>query len=113
DMNCRTVSIVYGQTEASPIITMSAPEDPIDKRVSTVGRSFPNVETKVIDPATGSIKPIGQQGEICARGYLVMQGYDGEPQAPAPRGTRSANSATARSPTSKFRSSFVLSMHSR
>jgi fatty-acyl-CoA synthase len=83
DMNCRSVSIVYGQTEASPIITMSAPEDSIDLRVSTVGSTIPNVETKIVDPITGDLKSIGQQGEICTRGYLVMKGYDGEPGATA------------------------------
>ena len=83
DMNCRNVSIVYGQTEASPIITMSAPGDSIDLRVSTVGSSLPNVETKIVDPATGSLKPIGEQGEICTRGYLVMKGYDDEAAATA------------------------------
>jgi fatty-acyl-CoA synthase len=83
DMNCRNVSIVYGQTEASPIITMSAPDDSLDLRVSTVGSSLPNVETRVIDPRTGAVKPVGEQGEICARGYLVMKGYDGEPAATA------------------------------
>jgi fatty-acyl-CoA synthase len=83
DMNCRTVSIVYGQTEASPIITMSAPEDPVHLRVSTVGTAFPNVETKIVDPITRETKPMGQQGEICSRGYLVMKGYDGEAAATA------------------------------
>jgi fatty-acyl-CoA synthase len=81
DMHCRNVSIVYGQTEASPIITMSAPEDSLELRVSTVGKSLPNVETKVVDPVSGDLKPVGEQGEICTRGYLVMKGYDGEPVA--------------------------------
>jgi fatty-acyl-CoA synthase len=83
DMNCRNVAIVYGQTEASPIITMSSPGDSLELRVSTVGSSFPNVETKVIDAVSGEIKPVGEQGEICTRGYLVMKGYDGEPAATA------------------------------
>jgi fatty-acyl-CoA synthase len=83
DMNCRDVSIVYGQTEASPVITMSAPGDSIDLRVSTVGSSIPNVETKIVDLGTRDVKPIGEQGEICTRGYLVMKGYDGEPAATA------------------------------
>jgi fatty-acyl-CoA synthase len=83
DMNCSAVSIIYGQTETSPIITMSPASDPIELRVSTVGTCFPNVEAKVVDPATGETKPAGEQGEICARGYLVMKGYDGEPEATA------------------------------
>jgi fatty-acyl-CoA synthase len=83
EMNCRNVSVIYGQTEASPLVTMSAPGDSLDLRVSTVGMSIPNVETKIIDPRTGDVNPISQQGEICARGYLVMKGYDGEPEATA------------------------------
>jgi len=82
-MHCRSVSIVYGQTEASPVITMSEPRDSVELRVSTVGRAFPNVETKVIDSVSGKTKPIGEQGELCARGYLVMKGYDGETEATA------------------------------
>jgi fatty-acyl-CoA synthase len=81
DMHCSNVSIVYGQTEASPIITMSAPGDSLELRVSTVGKAVPNVETKIVDAVTGDLKPVGEQGEICARGYLVMKGYDGEPVA--------------------------------
>lgn len=83
EMHCRDVSIVYGQTEASPVITMSPPGDPLDLRVTTVGKAFPNVETKVVDPSTGDSKDVGEQGEICARGYLVMKGYDGELEATA------------------------------
>jgi fatty-acyl-CoA synthase len=83
DMHCRDVSIVYGQTEASPLITMSGQEDSFDLRVSTIGVPVHNVETKIIDPSTGKLIPFGEQGEICARGYLVMKGYDGEPEATA------------------------------
>jgi fatty-acyl-CoA synthase len=81
EMNCSNLSIVYGQTEASPVITMSAPGDSLELRVTTVGSSFPNVETKIVDPVSGDTKVVGEQGEICCRGYLVMKGYDGEPQA--------------------------------
>jgi fatty-acyl-CoA synthase len=83
EMNCRDVSVIYGQTEASPLITMSAPGDSLDLRVSTIGRPTHNVEAKIIDLTTGAIKPAGEQGEICARGYNVMTGYDGEPGATA------------------------------
>jgi len=82
DMGC-DISIVYGQTETSPVITMSAPGDSVELRVSTVGSSFPNVETKIVNPATGETVPVGEQGEICARGYLLMKGYDGEDEATA------------------------------
>jgi fatty-acyl-CoA synthase len=83
EMKCSNVLIVYGQTEASPLITMSTPDDSFDLRITTVGRPIPNVEVKITDPVTGTPKHIGEQGEICARGYLVMKGYDGEPEATA------------------------------
>ena len=81
DMHCREVAIIYGQTEASPIITMSPPGDPVESRVSTVGCAFPNVEVKVVRPGTNEAIPCGEQGEICSRGYLVMEGYDGDDEA--------------------------------
>jgi len=83
DMHAGEVGIVYGQTEASPVITMSPPGDSIENRVSTVGCAFPNVEVKVVRPGTNETIPNGEQGEICARGYLVMQGYDGDADATA------------------------------
>ncbi|MCX6598203.1 MAG: AMP-binding protein [Acidobacteria bacterium] len=83
EMHCRDVNIVYGQTEASPVITMNPPEDNFEQRTSTVGKAVPNTEVKIIDPVTGETVPIGQQGELCTRGYLLMQGYDGDPEATA------------------------------
>jgi fatty-acyl-CoA synthase len=62
-------------TETSPISTMSACDDPLERRVGTVGRVFPHVEIKIIDPATGAIVPRGTPGEFCTRGYSVMIGY--------------------------------------
>jgi len=79
-MNCREVTIAYGQTESSPGITMSKVDDSLDLRVSTVGCALPNTEVKIISPS-GDILPAGEQGELCTRGYLVMKGYDGEPEA--------------------------------
>ncbi len=75
DMGAHEMSIVYGQTEASPGITQTRPEDSLDIRVSTVGRALPNVEVKIVDIATGEDMPPGEQGELCARGYNVMKGY--------------------------------------
>ena len=72
---------IYGQTEASPVITMSSPADSLELRAETVGRAGPNTEMKIADVATGKTVPIGQQGELCARGYLVMPGYDEDPEA--------------------------------
>jgi fatty-acyl-CoA synthase len=82
-MHCGEVTIAYGQTESSPVITQSGAGDPIEVRVSTVGRVLPNTEVKIVSPATGETAAEGGQGELCTRGYLVMAGYDGEPEATA------------------------------
>jgi fatty-acyl-CoA synthase len=82
DLHCQDVTVVYGQTEASPVITMHAPGDTPDQRSSTVGRVMPNTEVKVVSPA-GETVPRGEVGELCARGYLIMAGYDQEPEATA------------------------------
>ncbi len=74
-MGMREVTICYGMTETSPVSTQSAIDDPLDKRVTTVGRVHPHVEIKIIDPATGQIVPRGSGGELCTRGYSVMLGY--------------------------------------
>jgi len=74
-MGMREVTICYGMTETSPVSTQSATDDPLEKRVSTVGRVHPHVEVKIIDPATGRIVPRGTPGELCTRGYSVMIGY--------------------------------------
>jgi fatty-acyl-CoA synthase len=75
------VVIVYGQTETSPGVTMTTTHDPIERRVSTVGKAFPHVEIKIIDPQTQKIVPRGMPGEICARGYVVMKCYYNNPSA--------------------------------
>jgi fatty-acyl-CoA synthase len=75
DMNMAEVTICYGMTETSPVSFQSRPDDPIERRVSTVGRVHPHVENKVVDPATGAVVPPGTPGEVCTRGYLVMLGY--------------------------------------
>ena len=74
-MNMRDIVIVYGQTEASPGCTMTTTDDSIEKRVTTVGRAFKGVETKIIDPETGKTLGPGKPGEFCARGYNIMKGY--------------------------------------
>jgi len=73
-MHLREITIAYGMTETSPISFQSGLDDPIERRVSTVGRIQPHLEVKVID-AGGRIVPIGQAGELCTRGYAVMRGY--------------------------------------
>ena len=74
DMSMTEVLIGYGQTECSPLNHLTSPDDPLAKRVETVGRAVEHLEVKIIDDK-GAILPIGQKGEICARGYAVMHGY--------------------------------------
>jgi len=74
-MNMREVTICYGMTETSPVSTQSALDDPLDKRVGTVGRVHPHVEIKIVDPDTGRCVERGASGELCTRGYSVMLGY--------------------------------------
>ncbi len=81
EMHCRQLTIAYGLTEASPVITLTTTDDPIDVRVATVGRALPHTEARIIDPETGEIVPIGTAGELCTRGYLVMKGYYRNPEA--------------------------------
>lgn len=80
-MNMREVVITYGQTEASPGITMSSTDDPLDCRVSTVGKPMPHTEMKIVDPKTGKMVSRGETGEICARGYMIMRCYYNNPVA--------------------------------
>lgn len=82
-MGMSEVVITYGQTEASPGCTMTNTTDSLEKRVSTVGRAMPNVETKIINPDTGEELGPGQNGEFCARGYNLMRGYYNMPEATA------------------------------
>jgi fatty-acyl-CoA synthase len=80
-LGAREVTIGYGLTEASPIITQSRNTDTIELRVETVGRLLPGVEAKIIDPATGKSLGDNQQGELCARGHGIMIGYYKNPEA--------------------------------
>ena len=82
-MNMREITIVYGQTEASPGCTMSSTDDPIDVRVGTVGRALPEIECKIVNPETGEEMPVGENGEFVARGYNIMKGYYKMPGATA------------------------------
>jgi fatty-acyl-CoA synthase len=80
-MHMRDVTICYGMTETSPVSTQSAIDDPLDKRVSTVGRVHPHVEIKIVDPDSGALVRRGERGELCTRGYSVMLGYFENPEA--------------------------------
>jgi fatty-acyl-CoA synthase len=75
DFNMSEVTIAYGMTETSPVSTQTAPDDDIDRRVSTVGRIHPHVEVKIVDPETGRTLERGESGELCTSGYSVMIGY--------------------------------------
>lgn len=80
-MNMKDIVIVFGQTEASPGCTMTTTHDTIENRVTTVGRAFPHVECKIINPETNEEMPCGEPGEFVARGYNIMQGYYKMPEA--------------------------------
>ncbi len=80
-MNMSEIVIVYGQTETSPGVTMTTTKDPLDRRVTTIGRAFPHTELKIVDSKTHKIVPVGEIGEICARGYCVMKCYYNNPSA--------------------------------
>jgi fatty-acyl-CoA synthase len=83
EMYCRELVIAYGQTETSPVTTMSDADDSIEIRVSTVGRAMPQTEIQIASTVTGQRLPIGEQGELCIRGYALMKGYDGDPEGTA------------------------------
>jgi fatty-acyl-CoA synthase len=82
EMNMREVTIAYGMTETSPVSTQTSCDDPLERRVGTVGRVHPHVEIKIID-AEGRIVPPGTRGEFCTRGYCVMLGYWGDDERTA------------------------------
>ncbi len=83
DMHCKDITIAYGLTESSPVFTQTRTDDPLEKRVETVGRALPHIEVKIIDPDTGKDLPPGKAGEICCRGYNTMKGYYKMPEATA------------------------------
>ena len=83
EMHCPQLTIAYGQTESTPVVTMAGLDDPLEIRVSTVGKALPCTEMKIVSTIDGTILPQGEQGEVCARGYMVMTGYDDEPGATA------------------------------
>jgi fatty-acyl-CoA synthase len=75
DLGCRGILIGYGQTEASPLTHLTRAEDSIRLRTETVGTSLPHQEAKIVDPETGDLLRLGEQGEVCFRGYHIMRGY--------------------------------------
>jgi fatty-acyl-CoA synthase len=82
-LGIREICIGYGQTEASPLITLTSVDDPIEVRVGTVGHALPGLEVKLVGPPGGSEVPSGDTGELCVRGHCVMAGYYNNPQSTA------------------------------
>ncbi len=74
-MGAKEITIAYGQTEASPVITQTRPTDSLELRTETVGRALPNVEVKIVNPINNEEVPVHTQGELCSRGYHIMKGY--------------------------------------
>lgn len=83
EMGMTEITIVYGQTEASPGCTMTTTDETLEHRVNSVGTAMPGIETKIIDPETGEEVGVGVNGEFCARGYNIMKGYYKMPEATA------------------------------
>lgn len=78
-----TVQIVYGQTECSPVISMCWQDDALEDLTGTIGQPLPNIDVAILDTKTHAVLPVGEQGEICTRGYHVMAGYNDNPEATA------------------------------
>jgi len=81
EMHCQEILIGYGETEASPVTHLTCRDDSMERRIMTVGKNLPHQEVKVVDVDTGATLPIEQIGEICFRGYHIMKGYYGDPEA--------------------------------
>lgn len=82
-MHCTDITIAYGLTEASPVITQTRTDDSVAQRTGTVGAALPEIEAKIIDPDTGKEVGIGERGELCCRGYSIMKGYYNMPEQTA------------------------------
>ncbi|MDD3311074.1 AMP-binding protein [Pseudodesulfovibrio sp.] len=82
-MNMKDITICYGLTEGSPVMSQTTPGDTIEHMTETVGPAMPEIEIKIVNPETGETAPTGEVGEICCRGYNVMKGYYNNPEATA------------------------------
>jgi fatty-acyl-CoA synthase len=83
EMHAKDITIAYGLTESSPVMAQTRTDDPIEVKVGTVGRALPGIEVKVWNPDTGKDCAVGEQGELCCRGYNVMKGYYKMPEETA------------------------------
>lgn len=82
-MHCSEITIAYGLTEASPVITQTRTDDAVAQRTGTVGAALPKIEVKIVDPESGQKVGVGQRGELMCRGYNIMQGYYNMPERTA------------------------------
>ena len=82
-MHCTDITIAYGLTEASPVITQTRTDDSVAQRVGSVGAALPEIEVKIVDPESGELCAPGETGELCCRGYNVMKGYYNMPEQSA------------------------------
>jgi acyl-CoA synthetase (AMP-forming)/AMP-acid ligase II len=83
-LNLTELTICYGMTETSPVSAMTTTDDPIDKRITSVGKLMPHVQAKIVNPENkGEILPIGSRGELAVSGYLLMKEYWGDPEKTA------------------------------
>jgi fatty-acyl-CoA synthase len=83
EMHCSGITVAYGQTETSPAVTVSATTDALELRTATIGTALPGTEIRIVEPWSNRTVAAGEQGELCARGYMVMKGYDQDPDATA------------------------------
>ncbi|MDH5571118.1 MAG: fatty acid CoA ligase family protein [Gammaproteobacteria bacterium] len=83
DMHCSEILIGYGETEASPLTHLTTRDDSLERRTETVGKNLPHQEVKIVDTTTGATVALGETGEICFRGYHIMQGYYKQPDKTA------------------------------
>ena len=83
EMHCSEITIAYGLTEGSPVMTQTSTDDPIELRVSSVGQHLPGIEVRIVNPETNEECAPGEQGEVCCRGYNVMKGYYKKPEETA------------------------------
>ena len=110
-MNLSEITIAYGMTETSPVSFQSSTEDPLERRVSTVGRIQPHLEVKIVDP--GAVVPTGTPGELLTRGYSVMLGYWGDEERNREAIDATAGCTPATSPPSTPRATATSSAASR
>ncbi|KAL8946220.1 MAG: hypothetical protein Q9183_007933 [Haloplaca sp. 2 TL-2023] len=83
-LNLTELTICYGMTETSPVSAMTTTDDPMEKRIDSVGKLLPHVEAKIVDPVDRKrVLPVGERGELAVSGYLVMKGYWSDPQKTA------------------------------